>query len=322
MASSFDRFWVPLMMHYAPGASGPVLDRGRMAAHLDLLRPFVTQFLIAGSTGDGWEMDDAVFADLIDFASTPAFSGTTVVVGALGRTTENVLHKAHLVERSGLASGLAGAAYAGLTVCPPIGAEIGQEQILAHYRRILAETVSPIQIYQLPQVTGCSLETGTVRKIAESGRVSMFKDTSGKDDVAGDGVAGLRLVRGAEGNYFEALRGGGYDGLLLSTGNVFAPSLRQIVQDMETGQTGRAQRLSAILSGAVAGLFAAAGEVPFGNPFANTARAVDHLYACGSAWQKRPLPLTCSGNRLPASLMQECDMLLLGLAGRGRGYLA
>ena len=43
--------WCPLITHY--DADG-VIDRKRMAAHLEHISPFVKGILVPGSTGDGW----------------------------------------------------------------------------------------------------------------------------------------------------------------------------------------------------------------------------------------------------------------------------
>src|ERR1044071_1294348 len=61
--------WCPLLTHYnADGA----LDRPRIAAHLRHLSPHVNAFLIAGSTGDGWEMTSDEIRQLFDVAVTEA----------------------------------------------------------------------------------------------------------------------------------------------------------------------------------------------------------------------------------------------------------
>lgn len=315
-----DRLWVPLITHYAEANGRRVLDRARMAAHVARIRPYVRQFLLAGSTGDGWEMGDDLLTDLLDFAATDTFAGTTLVVGALGRTTGDVVRRAALVEGSALARA-GGGRFAGLTVCPPVDASADQVAILAHYRTVLDATSSPLQIYELPQVTSCSLQVETVRTLAATGRVNMFKDTSGQDRIAAAGVNGIRLVRGAEGGYVQALRGGGYDGWLLSTGNIFGASLRRILEALDAGREADAMQISDILSRVVAALFDAASQTPFGNAFSNVSRGVDHLFAYGERWRDVAMPLTFSGNRLPESMLALFDERLLHLGAVGQGYV-
>lgn len=316
-----DRLWVPLITHYAEKDGRRVLDRARMTAHVARIRPFVRQFLLAGSTGDGWEMGDDLFTDLVDFAATDTFAGTTVVVGALGQTTEDVVRRARLIESSALRRGDGvGARFAGLTVCPPVDAEADQDIILEHYRTVLDATLSPLQVYELPQVTACSLDVATVRALAATGRVNMVKDTSGQDRIAAAGVEGVALVRGAEGGYVQALRGG-YDGWLLSTGNVFGPSLRRILELLDLGRDADASHVSDVLAVVVAALFEAASQTPFGNAFSNVSRGVDHLFAYGARWRDVAMPLTFSGNRLPQDMLALFDERLLTLGAASPGYL-
>ena len=50
-----DRLWVPLLTHYRRTAAAVEADPDRIGAHVAFIRPSVRQFLIAGSTGDGWD---------------------------------------------------------------------------------------------------------------------------------------------------------------------------------------------------------------------------------------------------------------------------
>jgi 4-hydroxy-tetrahydrodipicolinate synthase len=192
----------------------------------------------------------------------------------------------------------------GLAVCPPVDPQADQAAILAHFERVLDETRSPIAIYQLPQVTGCSIEPDTMRVLARQPRVLMFKDTSGTDAVAAAGFTGATLLRGAEGDYLGSLApAGSYDGWLLSTGNALGTILRRILERHGRDEHAQALRLSKALAILVEMLFAAAASVPFGNAFSNANRAVDHLRAYGREWPPRPPPLTASGHELPDDLL-------------------
>ena len=167
-------------------------------------------------------------------------------------------------------------------------------------------------MYQLPQVTGCRIDPETMIRIAEHPRVTMFKDTSGEDTVArAGGLPNVLLVRGAEGDYIEWLQPSGpYHGWLLSTGNVFGPLLRRMIDLHKSGQTRRARELSAVMTGLVTALFDAAKDVPFGNPFSNANRAADHLRAAGRRWREAAPPLTASGNALPPDLLASAEDIL------------
>lgn len=303
-----DRLWVPLLSHFRADGAGTSLDPDRMAAHVESLRPTVRQFLLAGSTGDGWVMSDRDFFATVAFSRrAELFEGASVLYGILRATTEDVVARARALEADLAANGGPAAAYRGLAVCPPVDPEATQGRILDHYRRVLATTTSDVAVYQLPQVTGCTIDPETFAILAEEPRVTMFKDTSGTDTVAnavgGDAVVWLR---GAEGGYVEALKPvGPYDGWLLSTGNAFAPALRRILALADGGDPGRAQRISAVLTAGVQALFAAASSLPFGNAFSNANRAADHLRAYGQGWREAPAPVTQSGDVLPAAFLEE-----------------
>jgi 4-hydroxy-tetrahydrodipicolinate synthase len=312
---TLDRLWVPLLTHYRQGAE--TVDFQRMSAHVRHLRPHVSQFLIAGSTGDGWDMAEGMLADLAAFSADPVFEGCTLAYGALAATTAEVVRRAGLIEaaRPDPRSDV-------LVVCPPVGGGIGQEEMLAHFRTVIDNTRSSIAIYELPQVTGCSLDPETVRLLASDPRVKFFKDSSGDDRIIGYPIPGVTMLRGAEGGYFEAVtRGPAYDGWLLSTGNIVAPSLREIERAIDAGNLGAAQRLSGALSALIAAAFEAVSAFPHGNAFSNVNRGVDHLLAFGDRHRDVEPPLTISGVRLPVDMIGELDALFARLPSRSRGYL-
>jgi 4-hydroxy-tetrahydrodipicolinate synthase len=301
--SNADRLWVPLLTHYRRTAAAVEADPDRIGAHLAFIRPSVRQFLIAGSTGDGWEMSFETLLDLVRLTRRDLFQDTRLLYGALRPITDAVIawarrFEAHLDQEGGAGE------YMGLAVCPPVDPQADQAAILAHFERVLDETRSPIAIYQLPQVTGCSIEPDTMRVLARQPRVLMFKDTSGTDAVAAAGITGATLVRGAEGDYLGSLApAGAYDGWLLSSGNAFGTILRRILERHERGEHAQALRLSKVLSVIVEMLFEEAASVPFGNAFSNANRAVDHLWAYGREWPLRPPPLTASGHELSDDLL-------------------
>jgi hypothetical protein len=70
-------------------------------------------------------------------------------------------------------------------------------------------------------------------------------------------------------------------------------------------------------------LFEEAATLPFGNPFSNANRAVDHLWAYGRGWRQGPPPLTVSGNELPEHLLEATKNIIGHVpALPERGYLS
>lgn len=312
--SAFDPLWVPVLTHY-DGSPDPRLDRARTAAHLRHITSHVRQYLIAGTTGDGWEMPDNVFEDWLDLARDPDVLTPehTVLFGAFAETTDAVVARAQAIENAIEDRSLA-ATYAGLTVCAPVAADATQNEILQHFERILEATTSPIAIYQLPQVVQCEIAPETFAALAKDNpRITLFKDTSGEDAVAASGfeTGSARLLRGAEGDYARQLKPNGpYDGWLLSTANGLAPQLRAIAGMIADGRRDDAEAASAKLTTLVEGLFAAADGLPLGNPFSNANRALDHIMAHGAKWRTAPARLG-SGDQLPEPFLQRVETLLL-----------
>jgi hypothetical protein len=91
---------------------------------------------------------------------------------------------------------------------------------------------------------------------------------------------------------------------------------------LEADRREEALAISRVLTSVVNEMFAAAAKLPFGNPFSNANRAVDHLWAYGSGWMNAPAPLTISGNEIPRELLEMAS----DIVGRfpvlpERGYL-
>jgi 4-hydroxy-tetrahydrodipicolinate synthase len=322
---TLDPLWVPLLTHYDRGRPGEV-DPARMMAHVGALRGHVRQFLIAGSTGDGWEIGDPAYRSLVRLSLDPGVFGseTRVLFGALRPTTGEVIDRIAVLEGMLRAEPRRATRVAGVTVCPPVDPAATQAGILDHYAQVFAATTLPVAVYQLPQVTGCFLEPRTVLDLIGSGRVAMFKDSSGTDAVAAAGAArGAVALRGAEGNYAEALRPvGAYDGWLLSTGNAFAGCLQEVASFLRKADSDTAAAVSAGLTRAVERVFGAAQQVGFGNAFSNANRACDHVLAWGARWRDADPPLSVSGARLPLTLLEEAELAVSTVQNvPARGYL-
>lgn len=313
------RLWVPLLTFYDDDAE---LDPFHTQAHLDFLSPHADSFLTPGSTGDGWELSahesDAVLTTQLEVARR---RGNWVMVGVLrtgrGEAAESVREMVRrfagevpepsdsinweLLER------LVRRRIAGFTVTPPRGAELTQEEIYRELASVL-ELGVPIALYQLPQVTQNIMEPETVAALAERyPAFYLLKDTSGEDLVASSGrdLHGVFLVRGAEGGYSDHLKSGGghYDGYLLSSANCFARELRRVQWLSDNNHHGDAEKLARRVSRVIDHAFGLVQELPFGNPFSNGNRAVDHIFAYGSRSRIVPPPMTHSGHRIPEEVI-------------------
>src|SRR5579863_8426998 len=80
------RLWCPALAHYD---SQGVLDRGRIMAHLRQTSANVHGFLIPGSTGDGWEMNEQEILRWVEIAfDSAAEMNFHLLIGALTATAE------------------------------------------------------------------------------------------------------------------------------------------------------------------------------------------------------------------------------------------
>ena len=302
------RLWCPTLTHFR-AAREP--DSDRIRAHLIALAPQVRGILVPGSTGEGWEMSDADIRALLGMVlDAAAASGVRVLIGMLKTGVEEMLACLDAMEDL-----RAHPAVAGFTICPPKGRDLSQREIRDRLARVLARGWSTA-LYQLPQVTENEMSAETVAGLAdEFPNFILFKDTSGADRVATSGLdfGGVFMVRGAEqGGYapWPRAAGGPYDGFLLSTANVFARELAEILRLLDAGDVVAAQALSAKLVEVISAAFAIVGGFPTGNAFANANKVLDHCMAHGEAATHVDPPVLYSGARLPVSFIEQAVELL------------
>lgn len=320
------RLWCPPLAHYTGGSDARPygrLDLERMAAHWSAMCPHVGGFLVPGSTGDGWEMDEAELMEVVDFAMDLATKlGARILVGVL-RTEIEAMRRviadtvARLKAQTGESDALAAMRarhVVGFTITAPKGRELTQAQIQAALESVLAMEL-PIALYQLPQVTENEVAPEVFEALAARyPNLLLFKDSSGEDRVAmaDCGKSGVFLVRGAEGAYAQSLveDGGCYQGLLLSSANNFAAVLGGVLSLLEVGRTVEARALSDRVGEVIAAAFAMLQGCPHGNVFANANKAINHWMAYGSKALNVPPPMLHAGVRLPISAIKAVGQIL------------
>ena len=324
--------WCPSLTHFDAGRR---IDLGRMGAHLAWMMPHVKGYLVPGSTGDGWDLDDAETDTVVRFAVDMARKkGVSLLLGALRKNTVDVTGSIErfldilrrLTGKTDPLAALIAAGVSGFTVCPPAGKDLDQATIGAALEIVLDKGL-PVALYQLPQVTGNEAAPDTfARLVAKYPNLILFKDSSGADRIALSGVDahGVYLVRGAEGDYARWLRsaGGAYDGFLLSTANSFPAGLLAVVDGIREGRLDESVRISAALSGAVGKVFGLVGEIPCGNAFTNANKAIEHFMAFGPKAADREGPMLHGGIRIPAGIVSATGDILrrYGLMPE-KGYL-
>jgi dihydrodipicolinate synthase/N-acetylneuraminate lyase len=313
----------PPITHYGTDGS---LDAARIRAHMEVVTRHAPCVLVPGSTGDGWELSPGEVRRLLEIHVGLARElGYSMLVGALHPDPSET--RRSIVDNLDLLKALAGTASAeralsstrvvGFTVCGPSGAELSQDTIRDSLRRIL-DLGLPMTVYQLPQVTKNEISPAVMgRLIEEYPNLWLIKDTSGSDRLARSGIrrAGVSFVRGAECDFFawlsdkngEAERK--YDGFLLSSANALAEPLSLMIRMFRAGDKESALDLSARIDSVIRAVFTEAATLPFGNPFANANKALDHIMAWGGA-NRAPAPGTHDGSRLPIGLLSKAEVAL------------
>jgi len=323
VSEQMPRLWCPPLTHYT--ADGKV-DRDRMAAHWKFMAPYVNAFLVPGSTGDAWEMEDLEVAEVVDLSLKLAANlNARLLLGSLkedASATRRGIAKllATLRAKTGenypITAMKAGRVCA-FVVCPPRGSNLTQKEMETGLESVL-DLGLPTALYQLPQITENEMSPSLVARLTDRyANLIFFKDTSGDDRVAvgEDGPRGLFLTRGAEGHYAQWLQetGGPYDGLLLSTANCFPGELRSIIDLLEVGSVDEAIALSDRLTQAIEQVFTLVGDILDGNPFANANKAMDHYRAFGTDARSIPPPRLHAGTVIPKEVILKTGDVLESL---------
>ena len=124
------RLWCPLLTHY--GDDGGI-DLDRMTAHFQAIVPWVKGYLIPGSTGDGWELDDGETSKVVDFALRAAREHRLCLLLGVLRTETAAMKRlmggmiSSLQAFSGTrdeTAALRKAHVCGFTICPPKGKDL------------------------------------------------------------------------------------------------------------------------------------------------------------------------------------------------------
>jgi hypothetical protein len=182
-----------------------------MSAHLRFILPSVKGYLIPGSTGDGWELDERETLEVVNFALRKSREHEMYLLlgvlrtdlGSMNRVLESMIGA--LRDASGgsdIGEAMKKAHVCGFTVCPPKGKNLSQEEISSGLSEIMKRGL-PTALYQLPQVTENEASPETfARLVATYPNLIFFKESSGQDRIALSSAdkGGVYLVRGAEGD--------------------------------------------------------------------------------------------------------------------------
>lgn len=313
------KLWCPLLTHYDNQGA---IDANHMQAHLNFLSQYINGFLLLGSTGDGWEINEKEGDEVVTLILKQASQlNLHILIGVL-KTDANETQNAYLkrihwlkkqTQDASIESAFIKFHICGLTVCAPSGKDLSQQQIGATLSEIL-ELGYPTSLYQLPQITQNEMNPDLVATLANKfENFIIFKDTSGEDKVAlRKKIPGVILLRGAEGDYSRwiDINGGPYHGFLLSSANCFARELMQIITDISAKRLEQASSMSQRLSDLMNEMFKLVTPIPDGNAFTNANKALDHFFAYGPAATKTNPPRLHAGSFIPIEVIKSTEKIL------------
>ncbi|MGK4585048.1 dihydrodipicolinate synthase family protein [Kitasatospora sp. HPMI-4] len=164
--------------HRFSGVIAPLvtpLDRSRQVPAEDVarliatIRTEVTALMPTLSSGEGWLLTERQWRDMVD-ATVRHAGGLPVIAGVQLPDTEAVVARIRLAAELGVDA---------VAVTTPFGAGIGQDDIVDHYRRVLAAGL-PVLLYNEEAVSGNRIEADTLARICRLPGVVGVKESSGE----------------------------------------------------------------------------------------------------------------------------------------------
>jgi 4-hydroxy-tetrahydrodipicolinate synthase len=160
------------------------LDRDRQVPAEDVarliatIRTEVTALMPTLSSGEGWLLTERQWRDMVS-ATVRHADGLPVIAGVQLPDTEAVVTRIRLAAELGVDA---------VAVTTPFGAGIGQDDIVGHYRRVLAAGL-PVLLYNEEAVSGNRIEADTLARICRLPGVVGVKESSGEAEFTRQLVA-------------------------------------------------------------------------------------------------------------------------------------
>jgi len=146
------------------------LDADGLARLVDaVIGDGVHGIVVNGCTGESWSLAKDERAHVFATAVRAAGGRVPVVAGCSGQTASETLAKVAQAADAGCAMAM---------ISPPWYIMPGPDEIMAHYRRILAATPLPVLLYNIPRRTGVSLSVEMVDRLADDPKVIGIKESS------------------------------------------------------------------------------------------------------------------------------------------------
>ena len=208
----------------------PLTTEGAVCAEsverlIDSVRREVTGLIPVLSSGEGWAVSLAQWRDMVGL--TKRFSGgLPVLAGIQLPTTAEVIERARVARALGVDA---------IVIPGPFGQNLPQQQVLAHYRSVAAESGLPLFAYNEPKLTGTPLHLDTLVELCRSGTVVGVKDSSGSVELTNALVAartGVPIFQGWEHLCLTSL---GVQGYILPLSNL-EPGLCRAMLEAPTAE--------------------------------------------------------------------------------------
>jgi 4-hydroxy-tetrahydrodipicolinate synthase len=180
----------------------------------------VNGVLALGSTGESATLTERQRRVVVEAVAAEVNGRAPLVVGVAQVDLDSVRNELRAAARAGSVAAL---------VTPPYYMPPDQPAILDFYRRLAADDILPLLIYNIPAFTKVTVEPDSVLALAEEGAVAGMKDSSGNFSyhsrvlLATRGLPDFRLFTGSEDMLLASLVMGGH-GSICATANV-APRL-------------------------------------------------------------------------------------------------
>ena len=141
---------------------------------------------VTGTTGEFYGLSPDEKKEIFQVTLDATKGRVPVYAGTNGITTRESVMLTQLAEECGVDA---------VSILTPMFITPTQEQLIAHYKTIAANTSLPVLMYNNPPKTGVTLTAPTVAKLAEVPNIVSIKDSSGDLTLTAEYI---RLTRGIE----------------------------------------------------------------------------------------------------------------------------
>jgi 4-hydroxy-tetrahydrodipicolinate synthase len=202
--------------------------------------------VISGTTGESPTTTDAEKETLLRAAVEAVGDRAHVVAGVGTNDTAHTIELARQAEKAGAT---------GLLLVTPYYNKPPQAGLLSHFAAAADATDLPTMLYDIPGRTGMAIRTETMLRLAEHPRIVAVKDAKG------DLAATTQVLAQTDLAYYSGedalnlpLLAIGAVGIVSVVGHLFTPQYAAMINAVQRGDLGEAQRINAALVPAVIGI--------------------------------------------------------------------